>query len=52
MSERTQCPGVWIFGNFAEAILVLVTGLTGHYIAAILTGELDVMELLTRRRSQ
>lgn len=43
---------VWIFGNFAEAILVLVTGLTGHFIAAILSGDLDVMELLARRRPQ
>ena len=43
---------VWIFGNFAEAILVLTTGLMGHYIAAILGGDLDVMEFLARRRSQ
>jgi len=43
--------GVWIFGSFAEAVLILVTGLIGSFIGAVLTGEVDILQLLTRTRN-
>lgn len=42
--------GVWIFGSFAEAVLILVTGLIGFYIGAILTGDVDIIAVLSRAR--
>ncbi len=43
--------GVWIFGSFAEAVLVLVTGLVGYYVGGILSGEVDILRLLDRARN-
>jgi len=43
--------GVWIFSSFAEAVLVLVTGLVGYYVGGILSGEVDILRLLDRARN-
>ncbi len=41
---------VWIQSGFADAVLVLVTGLIGYYVGAVLTGDLDLADFLARRR--
>ncbi|GAC1523100.1 MAG: hypothetical protein NVS2B16_31220 [Chloroflexota bacterium] len=41
---------VWIQDSFADAVLVALTGLIGYLIGAVLTGEIDVVEVLARRR--
>lgn len=41
---------IWILANFADAVLVLVTGLIGNYIGAVLSGDVDLIEVLARRR--
>lgn len=44
--------GVWIFGSFGEAVLILVAGFIGYYAGAILTGEIDLLQVLTRARDR
>jgi hypothetical protein len=41
---------VWIQDSFADAVLVGLTGLIGYFVAAVLTGEIDVADYLARRR--
>ena len=41
---------VWIQDSFADAVLVALTGLIGYLVAAVLTGEIDILDYLARRR--
>ena len=41
---------IWVVGGFADAVLVLVTGGIGYAIAAVMSGEVDLTEILTHRR--
>jgi len=41
---------IWVQGSFADAVLVAVVGLIGYYVGAVLSGDIDVMEILARRR--
>jgi xanthosine utilization system XapX-like protein len=41
---------VWVQDSFADAVLVALTGLLGYLVAAIATGEIDVIDILARRR--
>ncbi len=41
---------IWVRGSFADAVLVAVVGLIGYYVGAVLSGDIDVMEILARRR--
>lgn len=40
---------IWIQAGFADAVLVLVTGLIGSAIGAVLTGEVDLVAFLAQR---
>ncbi len=41
---------IWVRDSFADAVLVAVVGLIGYYVGAVLSGDIDVMEILARRR--
>jgi len=40
---------IWIKDSFADAVLVLVVGVIGYYVGAVLSGEIDIVEILARR---
>ena len=40
---------IWVKDSFADAVLVLVVGVIGYYVGAVLSGEIDIVEILARR---
>jgi len=40
---------IWVRDSFADAVLVLVVGVVGYYVGAVLSGEIDMVEILARR---
>lgn len=40
---------IWIQAGFADAVLVMVVGLIGSAIGAVLTGEVDLADIVARR---
>ena len=40
---------VWVRDSFADAVLVAVVGIVGYYVGSILSGEIDLGEILARR---
>jgi xanthosine utilization system XapX-like protein len=40
---------IWVRDGFADAVLVAVVGLIGYYVGAVLSGEIDLVEMLARR---
>jgi xanthosine utilization system XapX-like protein len=40
---------IWVRDGFADAVLVVVVGLVGYYVGAVLSGEIDLVETLARR---
>jgi len=40
---------IWIHDGFPDAVLVALTGLIGYYVAAVLSGDIDIVEVLARR---
>lgn len=40
---------IWIQVGFADAVLVMVVGLIGSAIGAVVTGEVDLVAMLTQR---
>jgi len=40
---------IWVRDSFADAVLVVVVGVIGYYVGAVLSGEIDIAEILTRR---
>jgi xanthosine utilization system XapX-like protein len=41
---------IWVRDGFADAVLVAVVGIIGYYVGAVLTGEIDLADILVRRR--
>jgi xanthosine utilization system XapX-like protein len=41
---------IWVRDSFADAVLVAVVGLIGYFVGAVLSGDIDLVELLARRR--
>ena len=41
---------IWVRDSFADAVLVAVVGIIGYYVGAVLTGEIDLADILARRR--
>ncbi|GAC1643587.1 MAG: hypothetical protein NVS4B2_33280 [Chloroflexota bacterium] len=39
---------IWVQDSFADAVLVAVVGLIGYFVGAVLSGDIDVGELLAR----
>jgi len=40
---------IWVRDGFADAVLVAVVGLIGYYVGAILSGDIDLVDMLARR---
>jgi len=40
---------IWIHDSFADAVLVGIVGLIGTYVGAIVSGEVNIVEVLARR---
>jgi xanthosine utilization system XapX-like protein len=40
---------IWIHDSFPDAVLVALTGVLGYYAAAVLSGDIDIVEVLARR---
>jgi len=40
---------IWVRDSFADAVLVVVVGVIGYYVGAVLSGEIDIAEILARR---
>jgi xanthosine utilization system XapX-like protein len=40
---------IWVRDSFADAVLVAVVGLIGYYVGAVLSGDIDIVEMLARR---
>jgi xanthosine utilization system XapX-like protein len=40
---------IWVRDGFADAVLVAVVGLVGYYVGAVLSGDIDLVETLSRR---
>jgi xanthosine utilization system XapX-like protein len=41
---------IWVRNSFADAVLVAVVGIIGYYVGAVLTGEIELADILARRR--
>ena len=41
---------IWVRDSFADAVLVAVVGIIGYYVGAVLTGEIELADILARRR--
>lgn len=41
---------IWVRDSFADAVLVAVVGIIGYYVGAVLTGDIDLADILARRR--
>ena len=41
---------IWVRDGFADAVLVAVVGIIGYYVGAVLTGEIELADILARRR--
>lgn len=41
---------IWVHDSFADAVLVAVVGIIGYYVGAVVTGEIDLADILARRR--
>jgi xanthosine utilization system XapX-like protein len=41
---------IWVRNSFADAVLVAVVGIIGYYVGAVVTGEIDLADILVRRR--
>ena len=41
---------IWVWNSFADAVLVVVVGMIGYNVGAVVTGEIDLADTLARRR--
>ena len=41
---------IWVRDGFADAVLVALVGIIGYYVGAVLTGEIELADILARRR--
>ena len=41
---------IWVRDSFADAVLVALVGIIGYYVGAVLTGEIELADILARRR--
>jgi xanthosine utilization system XapX-like protein len=41
---------IWVRVSFADAVLVALVGIIGYYVGAVLTGEIELADILARRR--
>ena len=41
---------IWVHDSFADAVLVAVVGIIGYYVGAMVAGEIDLADILARRR--
>ena len=39
---------IWVELNFADAVLVVILGLVGLYVGGIASGEIPIVDMLTR----